>query len=746
MLDWLEQLATFRLTSDQGLTALFWAVAGIVALIFVLAWYGATRSILSDRWRKILSGLRIAALVFLVLYLINPILSYRERKLIKGAVAVAIDTSQSMSIADSVGDQKRFDAVRNLLTEDPHRILKRLSSRGDVKTYRFDQTAQPLSGKMLRQMEGAEGEATNLAAALDRIAADHKTEKFLAAVVFSDGQVNVHNDPLDVLPKLEIPVYTVGLGQIEDTRTRRADVALVRVDANPIATRDISTVARVRFQQHGFNGGLFPIRLVEGEKTIAEKTVAVEDVTRQEIELSFTPKEKGIHNYEVYVPEQENEAVAENNRLRFSILVNETTFRVLYVEGSLRWEFKYIKRMLEQDPTVEARTMVRTGAERFLTTGRGAVTMKDGFPATLDELAKFRVIILGDLPRKFWSDQQLDMLERWVSEREGGLLMLGGRELFRTGAYIGSPVARMAPATMRRTTPKAAESGTKVILTSQGQRSEILAGLDKTIDQIGLRRYYPLGDKKPAAQVLLESPTKEPLLLAQQYGKGRVAALATDSLWRAALGPREPGESTASEQVWRQLLQWLGGIEPGADEDAETLVANTDRTYYDPGRPIVVQARVNRKALPGGKVEVEARFKIDGKEVGRVPLRPDAREIQHTGSFEPKRDGQYDIDVALKSGGKEVATVSLSATAGHPYRELEQTSLNESLLRAIASETGGKYFNVANAAGLVEEVEQRKTVRERPVELRWFASRTVFLLFAAMLSAEWYFRRRKSLI
>ena len=100
------------------------------------------------------------------------------------------------------------------------------------------------------------------------------------------------------------------------------------------------------------------------------------------------------------------------------------------------------KRMLEQDPTVDARTMVRTGAERFLTTGRGAVTMKDGFPASLEELAKGRGVSLGDRPRKFWSDSQLDTLERWVSEREGGLLLLGGREMFCTGAYIGSPVAK----------------------------------------------------------------------------------------------------------------------------------------------------------------------------------------------------------------------------------------------------------------------------------------------------------------
>jgi hypothetical protein len=175
------------------------------------------------------------------------------------------------------------------------------------------------------------------------------------------------------------------------------------------------------------------------------------------------------------------------------------------------------------------------------------------------------------------------------------------------------------------------------------------------------------------------------------------------------------------------------------------LVANTDRTYYDPGRPIVVQARINRKALTG-KPALEARFTLDGKEAGRVPLRPDEREIEYAGSFEPPRDGQYEIAVSLQSGGKPVEQVALYATAGHPYRELEETTLNEPLLRAIASQTGGRYFSMADAGDVAAQIEREKTVRENRIEREWFASPTVFALFAALLSAEWYLRRRKSLI
>jgi len=746
-MSWLEQIASFRIYSGQRLSLWLWLAVGIGALIVVLYWYGATRRVVSDRWRRILTGLRVAGLVFLVLYLINPILSYRQRKVLKGSVAVAIDTSQSMSIADSVGDKKRLDAVRDLLAAEPSELLKKLAAKGQVSLYRFDRAAQPMTPDMFRKLDRAEGEATDLAAVLKLIGNDAVKEHFTAAVIFSDGRANAGGDPLAPLAGLRIPVHVVGVGQIEDTRTRRADVALIRVDANPVATKEIATVARVRFQQTGFNRGLFPVVMTEGKDTVSSKTVAAEDVTRQEIELRFTPHATGVHNYEVSVPVQANEAIAENNKLRFSVLVNETTCRVLYIEGELRWEYKFLKRLLEQDPTLEARCMVRTSAERFLTTGRGAVTLKDGFPANLDELAKFRVVILGDLPRRFWTDSQLDVLDKFVSEREGGLLLLGGPELFCSGAYANTAIARLSPAELAKSAAEPPAVGKKLVLTTQSGRSEILAGLDKAIAKIDLGRHYPLGKVKPAAEVLLETPDRRPLLADQRYGKGRVVALATDSLWRGAFGPRKPGESAPAEQLWRQLIQWLSGIKPtDQDEKARTLVANTDRTYYDAGRPIAVQARVNRKALPGGKAKVEARFVLDGKEAGRVPLRPDEREIEHTGSFEPPRDGQYEIHVALQGGGKAAEEVTLYATAGHPYRELEETTLNESLLRAVASQTGGRYFSMADAGEIANQIEREETVRENRIEREWLASPAVFVLFVGMLSAEWYLRRRKSLI
>jgi len=743
--NWLEQAGSFQLYTGQRLAVWLWAAAGLLVAVLILHWYAATRRIIGDRWRRMLAALRMVALAFLVLYLVNPILSYRQRKVKKGAIAIAIDTSRSMMIADSMGGLRRFDAVRQLLTA--RGLLEALSSKGPIRLYGFGRTAQPLTNEMFWALTDANGDATDLAAAVKMIAHDASTENFVAAVVFSDGRVNVRDDPLAALTALRIPIQVVGVGQIEEARTRKPDIALGRVEANPVVTRNIAATVRVYLRQYGFSRGLFPIQMTEGKESVAARTVTVEDLDRHEVDLQFTPRTVGVHNYEIAIPVQTNEAIAENNRLRFSILVNETTLRVLYLEGALRWEYKYIKRMLDQDPTVESLCMVRTGAEHFLTAGRAQVALKDSFPAALEELAKFRVLIVGDLPRPFWTAGQMEMIEKYVSEREGGLLLLGGPELFCSGAYADTPLGRLSPAELAKSAVEAQATNKKIVLTRQSTRSEIFSGMGKIAERIELGRHYPLGRVKPAAEALLETSDGRPLLAAHRYGKGRVVALATDGLWRSALAPRQVGQSAPAEQLWRQLIQWLSGIAASdQDQKAPTLLANTDRTYYEPGRPIVVRSRVNRKAVVANKVKVEARFLLDGAELGLIALRPDEREIEYSGSFEPPRDGQYEIVAALVGDGKKVEQVSLYATSGHPYRELEETTLNEPLLRNLAAQSGGRYYSVADAAGVADQIERAQTEHEERIERQWLASPTVFVLFAALLSAEWYLRRRKRLI
>ena len=64
---------------------------------------------------------------------------------------------------------------------------------------------------------------------------------------------------------------------------------------------------------------------------------------------------------------------------------------------------------------------------------RDADELKTGFPTEAKELFEYSAVIVDDLEAKFFRPSQHTLLHKYVSERGGGLLMLGGQESFRKG-------------------------------------------------------------------------------------------------------------------------------------------------------------------------------------------------------------------------------------------------------------------------------------------------------------------------
>ena len=81
------------------------------------------------------------------------------------------------------------------------------------------------------------------------------------------------------------------------------------------------------------------------------------------------------------------------------------------------------------------------------------VELRDGFPKTADELYRYHAIMLDDLEAGFFTPDQLALLRNFVSQRGGGLLMLGGPDSFASGKYDRTPVGELLPVYLNRSEP-----------------------------------------------------------------------------------------------------------------------------------------------------------------------------------------------------------------------------------------------------------------------------------------------------
>src|SRR4030095_5670096 len=99
---------------------------------------------------------------------------------------------------------------------------------------------------------------------------------------------------------------------------------------------------------------------------------------------------------------------------------------ILYLEGEPRPEPKFIRLATEKDDNLRIALLQRTALatsnipDKFLRLGLEANDeLQDGFPATREELFKYRGIILGSVEASAFSPEQQRQLEDFVHMRGG---------------------------------------------------------------------------------------------------------------------------------------------------------------------------------------------------------------------------------------------------------------------------------------------------------------------------------------
>ena len=296
------------------------------------------------------------------------------------------------------------------------------------------------------------------------------------------------------------------------------------------------------------------------------------------------------------------EATLVNNRRMVVVDRGQEPFRVLCVAGRPDWEYKFLNRALQEDPQVQMVTLMRIArrepkfdfkgrageASNPLFRGFGAATneetarydqpvmvrlntkdefeLRGGFPKTAEELFKYHAVILDRVEAEFFTHEQMLLLRRFVSERGGGFLMLGGAESFREGGYAETAIASMLPVYLDRPAEVHLPSLFKLALTREGWlqpwtrlRATEADEQTRLTAMPPFEVLNPIRESKPGASVLATVSDTDnhtyPALVVQRFGLGSVAALMVGDLWR--WGFKDEAMQKDLAKSWRQLVRWL---------------------------------------------------------------------------------------------------------------------------------------------------------------------------------------------
>lgn len=733
-------------------------IALLVGIPLILLWSYRRRWLSRGaRIGWLITSLRVALFVLLILMLSRPALVLSSLQPKESLLAILADNSMSMGIVDSLTQRPRGEAVSELLAPQSD-FIEALDEKFHLRRFRFAAAAERREGNDFDlDYTGAQ---TNIRAGLEGILTQTRNLPLGGIVLVTDGRDTASRELSRTLAELKarkIPVHTVGVGP----ETLSKDVEIAQVSVPRTLLPETMASARVTVRHRGFGGSRGRLEVREnGSLVDSQEILLPRDSDNTTVEASLFPRQKGLKTYEFRIVPLNGEEIEVNNTRTALVDVRDTRPKVLYVEGHPRWEFKFIRRALDDDEYIHLETFLRTALNKFYRLGiESETTLASGFPTQREGLFEYDGLILGSLESSFFSYGQMEIVRDFVAQRGGGFLMLGGSQSFQSGKYRNTPIEEVLPVWLPDDSATGSgiySQGTvPVSLSDFGRGHPALRlpdddmGQPRSWDHLPQLKDWNVVDRpKPGAVTLAEvttpsARTPRPLLAFQRFGRGQALALMTSSTWQWQM--KQDSKDKSFETFWRQITRWL------VSTAKPPVTVETDRETYSRDEPIRVRAEVRDKSYHAiNDAQVEATITTPS---GRTVVRPLVWDAREDGVYRvewiPDEDGLHEVAIQAHERAGEQPEIgeakSYFVTAGG-LREYFDPVRKTDFLRKLAQETGGNYYNLADVKRLPEEilytpstssVTEVREIWDMPINL---------LLLLALLSAEWILRKREGAI
>src|SRR5260370_30330588 len=388
--------------------------------------------------------LQFAMAALLLILLWQPAIMVAELRPQQNIIAVLVDDSRSMAIADTGAGStatRESQAVKSLESG----VLGELQKKFQVRLYRLDNRLGRVA-KLDELKTSAPAPATRIGDGLKQLAGEAADLPIGAVVLLSDGDDNSGGIDLETISTFRsrrIPVHTVGFGLEQVQHDIEVNDAIVP----PRALADSRLAAKISFHQRGYSGQKAMLSVRDGNKVLAarEITLAADGQVQNET-LLFNAGPAGSKTLQFTIDPLAGEENHANNGVTRLVNVESSKRRILYVEGEPRWEYKFIRRAEQDDRILTIVSMLRTSENKIYRQGiSDPKELADGFPSRVEDLFDYQGIMIGSVEANYFTAAQQELIQQFVDRRGGGLLLLGGRASLGDGGWGVSSLAGRLP-------------------------------------------------------------------------------------------------------------------------------------------------------------------------------------------------------------------------------------------------------------------------------------------------------------
>ncbi|MDZ7615824.1 MAG: VWA domain-containing protein, partial [Patescibacteria group bacterium] len=714
----------------------------------------------------------------------------------------------------------RAEQVAALLSQSP--LLEELRKTHDVEVYRFDDrlyrddrislpkrgvatpdsVERPAPDASDADPAAAEGERketdwreflqptgteTRLGQALAQLIQDERNAPVSGVIVFTDGGQNAGlsaDVAVQLAEEARLPIFTVGLGvDSAPTNIRVADL-LAPERAYP---GDRYTVTGL-LQAQGMAGRVVAVQLLSRDAAangqsgtgdlLETRQVTLGDGTEVlPVRFDIASEQIGRQTLVLRVENVADDRNPDDDLREVEVEVIDRKTRVLLLAGGPTREYQFLRNVLYRDSSVEVDILLQTAREGI---SQESDRILDDFPVTREEMFEYDCVVAFDPDWQQLAGPQVELLEKWVAEQGGGLVIVAGPVY--TGRTVAgwvqdpamTPIRALYPVEFARrfsgidAAPHGSREPWPLEFTREGMEAEFLwLGDTEVASQETWRKfpgvygYTPLRGAKEGAIVLARFSDPQTALAGEQpvyfawhfYASGRVFYAGSGEMWRLrALDDRY------FEQYYTKLIRHVSRGRLLRGSTRGVLLVARDR--YLIGDTVEVQAYrlTNAQLDPLESPTVAMQVIAPGGRVQNVTLQADpARAGSFVGQFTVLQEGDYRLELPIPESDDERLTRRIMVRI--PQLERENPQRNDALLERLAQgsrgdegQSGVYYVGTAEVLApppgkpsVVELLKDRTRTSIIPVapsqdwQLRFLA--WMMALLCGLLFAEWLIRR-----
>jgi uncharacterized membrane protein len=781
------------------------AAGGVLLLALALSWQSSRGA--PWRLRLPLLTLRGAMVLLVFVTILEPGRRLLHTSREPDRVVVAVDTSASMAVGEDSAQRSRTAAaaatriIEDLKTRQPPVVPELWFFDSDVRSGSLDDLSAMATGARVSQgktsvigapVVRADGGEANVVDGDGDVDVDARagasTLPLGALIIISDGAdtgglgPNLTNDLRERAGRLgksqhpgdadvRAPLHTVAVGSDAGFK----DVAIERVIADEFAFVRNQVKVEVVLRQRGFSGTRVPLSLAEDgvvvartDVTLVEGESAGDDVRAT---FTFSPQRAGKRLYTVQAPVLDGEAIAENNRIDFTIKLIRDRIRVLQVAGRPSWDERFVRRLLKENPSVDLISFFILRSPSDISGAPNSELSLIPFPTRelfTEQLSTFDVVIFQDFNyRPYNMGIYLQNVADYV-KGGGGFLMMGGDLSFSEGDYAGTPIEEVLPIRLLAGRGHLSTDDFTPTITDVGRRHPITdvagtireANLDPFSALPPLQGINKSGGLVPGATALLTHPFEngpdgkaQPVIAVRDVEKGRSVVVMTDSTWHWSLPQvgQGAGRSDAHRKLLANTLRWLI-----RDPELSRVKLNLDADArgVEPGTPVVAEVRAQDAQYQpeaGATVKIEL-LPLDDAARGSAaaavaPIAADEPVV--TGgdgmarvTLHPDRTGAWKVRTTVSKDGNVVGTDEDVFVVRAASLERLFAEARPELLSALAAAGGGRAVGPDDVTGLPVADHQRVRVHRQKTEPIW-ATWVTLLAIVGLAGIEWWWRRRR---